>query len=100
VFWVAPITKRGPQGLAATGSLIGRKCDSDGNPVGKRHTNPILDTHIYEVQFPDGHVEEFAVNVIVENLYSQVDDEGKQFLLLDETVKHRKDANAVTLDDM
>jgi hypothetical protein len=37
---------------------------------------------VYEVQFPDGHTEEFAANTIAENIYSQVDEEGNQFLLL------------------
>jgi hypothetical protein len=44
--------------------------------LGDRHrgghddVNPILDTRIYEVEFPDGEVLEYAANVIAENLYS------------------------------
>jgi hypothetical protein len=84
--------------VAAT--VIGRKRDADGNPVGKAHNNPILDTRVYEVQFPDGHLEEYAANVIAESLYSQLDNEGNQFLLLQEIVDHKKDAQALSKDDM
>jgi hypothetical protein len=40
-----------------TGTVVGRKRDMNGNPVGQRNSNPILDSRVYEVQFPDGHVE-------------------------------------------
>jgi len=67
-------------GELTTGKVTGRKRDQDGNPIGLRNSNPILDTRVYEVQFPDGHAEEFAANVIAESLYSQVDDEGNQYI--------------------
>ena len=35
-----------------TAKVIARKQDADGAPVGKRNNNPILDTRVYEVQFP------------------------------------------------
>ena len=31
-----------------------RKWDALGNPIGEEHSNPILDTRIYELEFPDG----------------------------------------------
>ena len=83
-----------------TGTVIGRKRDADGNPIGKRNTNPILDTRVYEVQFPDGHVEEFAANMIAESIYSQVDDEGNQYLLLQEIVDHKCDNSVLPRDKM
>ena len=72
------------------GQIIRRKRDHDGNPIGKGNHNPILDTRIYEVKFGDGEVLEYAANVIAENIYSQVDDEGHYQLLLDEIVDHKK----------
>jgi hypothetical protein len=59
-----------------------------------------LDTRIYEVQFPDGHVLDYAANVIAESIYLQVDDEGNQFLLLQEIIDHKKDDLAVKMKDM
>jgi hypothetical protein len=79
--------------------VIGRKHDRDGKPLGIGHSNPLLDTRIYEVQFPDGHTEEFTANTIVENIYSQVDNEGNQFLLLDEINDHKRDGSATAMDD-
>ncbi len=75
--------------------VIGRKTDRDGNPIGIGHSNPLIDTRIYEVQFPDGHMEEFAANTIAENIYSQVDEEGNQHLLMEEIIDHKKDGSAI-----
>jgi hypothetical protein len=74
--------------IATTGTVIARKKDRDGNVVGKSHPNPVLDTRVMEVQFPDGNVQEFAANVIAEHLYSQVDDEGRRFRIVDEIIDH------------
>jgi hypothetical protein len=68
--------------------IISRKRDGEGNLIGTHHSNPIMDTRIYDVQFPDGHVESYAANVIAENIYAQVDDEGRRFLLLAEVMDH------------
>ena len=38
------------------GNVKRRKWDKDGNLLGTAHTNPILGTHVYEVEFPDGQV--------------------------------------------
>jgi hypothetical protein len=45
-------------------------------------------------------VEEYTVNVIAESLYSQVDDEGNQYLLMKEIIDHKKNAQALTKDGM
>jgi hypothetical protein len=74
--------------------VVARKCASNGNPVGTVHSNPIVDTRVYEVFFQDGHVEEYAANVIAENMYAQVDIEGNHFTLLQEIVGHKKDDTA------
>jgi hypothetical protein len=39
----------------------------------------------------DGTVEWYAANVIADNMYAQVDDEGNMFQLLDEIMDHKKD---------
>jgi hypothetical protein len=75
------------------------KCDADGNPIGKANSNPLLDTHLYDVKFPDGDIKEYAGNVIAESIYSQVDDEGQHHLLLDALVDHKKADTAISADD-
>ena len=57
-----------------------------------------MDTREYVVELPDGTMAEYAANVIAENMYSQCDSEGQEYLLLREIVDHRKDAMAYTLD--
>jgi hypothetical protein len=67
--------------------------------VGSSNANPLLDTRVYEVEFPDGSVEDYAANIIAENMYAQVDNEGRQFNVLEELVDHRKNEEAIPIDD-
>ena len=57
-------------------TVIKRKRRHDGTLIGTYDSNPILDSRIYEVQFPDGSLADYSTNVLIENIYSQVDDEG------------------------
>lgn len=80
--------------------VTGRKRDSEGNPIGLRNANPILDTRVYEVEFPDGSTDAFSANIIAENLFSQIDDEGHAYQILKEITDHRKDdLTAIPKDD-
>jgi len=87
-------------GEEVLGKVVGRKRDHDGNPIGKANTNPILDTRLYQVVFPDGETAEYSANIIAECIYSQVDDEGNQFLLLDEIIDWKKTMDAVPDEDI
>jgi len=78
------------------GKVIGRKRDANGNPVGRANSNPILDTRVYEVEFPDGSVNDYAANILAEALYAQVDVDGNRFLLLKEIIDHKTDATALS----
>ena len=53
----------------------------------------------YEVEFTDGTREKYQANVIAENMYAQVDDEGLQYLLLQEITDHRKGNSAVPISE-
>ena len=79
--------------------VVGRKRDADGNPIGRRNTNPLLDTRQYEVEFADGATDVFTANLIAENIYSQVDDEGNSYSIMSEIVDHKSDGSAVHKDD-
>ncbi len=69
--------------------MLRRKRDNDGNAVGRTHSNPILDTRVFEVQFSDGHVGEYATNIIAENIYATIDDDEYETLLLHNIIDHR-----------
>jgi len=81
------------------GKVIKRKLGEDGNPIGQYNTNPILDTTQWEVEFSDGSEGTYSANVIAENMYAQVDDEGHEMMLLSEITEHKSDGSAVSKDD-
>jgi hypothetical protein len=66
-----------------------------GKLIGHSHKNSILDPGLYEVEFEDGQVGTYAANVIAENVFEQVDDEGFTYTLFDEIVDHKRGADAV-----
>ena len=41
----------------ATGRVVKRARNQDGELIGKEHQNPLLDSSVYEVEFEDGSVE-------------------------------------------
>jgi hypothetical protein len=59
-----------------------------GLPIGTRNANPILDTRQYEVEFPDGTTDTFTANLIAENLYAQIDNEGRTQQVMREITDH------------
>ena len=81
------------------GRVVKRMRDKDGLPIGTANDNPILDTRVYEVEFPDGHKAALAANIIAENLFAQVDSEGNRHALFDEIVAHRTNGKEVKMQD-
>jgi hypothetical protein len=67
---------------------------------GKASANPILYTRTYNVEFPDGRSEEGTANVIAENMYAQCDEEGNQFIMLQDIVGHKIDGHTVERTEM
>ena len=68
-----------------------RKREGNGKRMGQLHSNPILNTRLYDVEFPDGTEKKFTANIIAQNMYSQCDADGNQYLLMDATTDHKKD---------
>ena len=44
-------------------------------------------------------IKKYKANIIAENMYAQVDEEGCQYLVLKEIVDHKKDNTAVPITD-
>ncbi len=95
----AQVLLPGPDGVEILCKVKSRKRDAQGVPVGQSHSNPILDSRIFNVEFPDGHVDEYATNIIAEAIYNNVDDDGYQSTLLQEIVAHRKGKDALDKAD-
>jgi hypothetical protein len=67
--------------------------------MAQQSEGPILDTHEYEVSFPDGLTNGFVANMIAEALYSQVDADSREFILMKDIVDHRLDGLVVPVDN-
>ena len=50
---------------------------------------------MYEVQFDDEHTDYYAANIIAENIYEQLDDEGNKFKLIKEIIEHKQDSMVI-----
>ena len=55
---------------------------------------------VYDVQFPDGEIKEYAANVIAENMYNQVDADGHNSNDLVRIIDYRKDDTDVERSKM
>ena len=73
--------------------------DANSIPIGTINDNPILDTCIYKVEYLDGHKSLFVANTIAENIFAQIDDKGRHFVLLDSIMDHRSDGTQVLEED-
>ena len=74
-----------------TGKVIQRTIGPDGQVTGTYDNNPFLNSIIYDVEFPDGQVKEYAANIIAENMSTQVDSDGMSTTLMEAIVDHRRD---------
>jgi hypothetical protein len=79
--------------------VMGRKHNHDGNFIGRKHSNPFLDSRVYVVEFPDGTQKDISFNTLAEHLFSQVDEEGKQYRLFREIIGHRRNKAAIEKTD-
>ena len=89
-----------PQGEKLTSARVkSRHTDENGDITGQYDTNPLLNSLIYDVEFPDGTVHEYAANIITEHMYSTIDENGFSTLILDCILDHSKDDSAVSKAD-
>ena len=80
--------------------VIGRSKNRDGNVIGSYNDNPLINTMVYDVEFPDGAIREYAANVIADNMYAQVDADGFSHAILSDILAFDKDeAVAVQMKD-
>ena len=54
---------------------------------------------MYEVEYQDGHTAALAANLIAENIFAQVDEEGNRSVLFDKIVDVRTDGTQVLQQD-
>ena len=81
------------------GRVTKRLKDNRGNPIGKAHNNPHLDTRMYEVEFVDGRKQAMSANLIAENMFATVDEQGNRHIIMDSIIDHRRTADAINTND-
>ncbi len=77
----------------------GRSKDRNGNVVGTYDSNPMLNSVLYDVKFPDGAVRQYAANTIAQNIYDQVDGDGYSSSTLQSVLDCKRDSTAVSKED-
>ena len=86
-------TKSGPELIKVTS----RKRDSTGHLIGTKHSKPTLDSRIYNIQFPDGHYEQYTTNLLAEALFDSCDDDSCDTGIVSEISGHCSDATAIRI---
>jgi hypothetical protein len=83
----------------AIARVVRRAVDSQGQVIGAWNANPILNTLVYECEFNDGTVKEYAANTIASNIYEEGDANGFLSALLHTIVDHKSSGEAVKMTD-
>lgn len=73
--------------------------DTEGCPIGTAHSNPILDTRMYEIEYSDGHKASMAANAIALNMFVQVEEEGNRHVLFHEITDYRTSGKEIKQQD-
>ena len=91
---VSQIIIKSKNGLVLV-KVMSRQRDGSGKLIGTKNEILISDTCIYNVQFLDGHYEQYSRNFLVESLPSSVDYDGydKQSIL--KICGYRTDSKAI-----
>ncbi len=63
------------------GTVKAQKRDLDGNLIRRRSDNQILDTQLYDVEFPDREVTPLTTNAIAQAMCAQCDIDRNEYLL-------------------
>ena len=78
---------------------VGQYNDDYGNIINKYDSNLMLNTMVYDVEFPDDFIHEYGENVIADNIYPQVDSEEFSHSILSGILDLSKDTTAVQKSD-
>jgi hypothetical protein len=78
-----------------TGKVVRHNRELDGNVRGRANANSMLNTITYEIEFPDGHSDEYTANVTVKKMYAQCNAEGRQYNLIEGIIEHKTDDHVI-----
>ena len=75
----------------AVGKVTRRALGPDGRVTGTYDDNPMMNSMVYEIEFADGQIKEYAANIIAENMLTQVDADGYTTIMMKGIIDFRKD---------
>ena len=79
-----------------SGKMIKQVFILDGNIAGKYDYNPYLNLIMYEIELADGRIKEYGVNIIAENMLTQVDSNGFSLTLMEGIIDYKHDCSIAT----
>ena len=62
--------------------------DANGLTIIKANDNPILDMHMYKVEYVDSKKSALSTNLIAENMFAQIDKECNRHVLMKNITNH------------
>ena len=65
--------------------------------IGQHHKNPLLNTLMYDIEFPNGDVRKYAANIIAVKVLAQVDPASFHTNVLEAVLDHKRDGTAVPM---
>jgi hypothetical protein len=83
----------------AIACVVRRAVDNQGKAIGAWNVNPILNTLVYECEFDDGTIKEYAANTIACNIYEEGNADGFSSALLHTIVDHKSSGEAIKMDE-
>ena len=69
--------------------------DANGLLIGNASDNPILDERMYKVEYMDSEKYALSANLIAENMFAKIDEEGNRHVIMDKITDHRFDEATV-----
>ena len=67
--------------------------------IGNTDDNPILNTLIYDVEFPNGNIKKYSENFIAENVLVNCDSEGYYSSMMACILDHKHDGSALRMNE-
>jgi hypothetical protein len=83
----------------AIARVVRRAVDDEGRMIGTFSENPLLNTLLYECEFNDGTMKEYAANTIATNIFMESDADGFSSSLLYHIVDHKCSGEAIRMAD-
>ena len=79
--------------------VLRKSVDENGKVIVAHNENTLLNTLVYDVEFPDGDVKKYAANLIAENFLSQVDPNGYYTNTMEAILDNKRDGTTVRMAD-